>query len=230
MSLNFTNPSDIAFSIGAVAGVGTSPFTMLALWRPANNFTSFITALGSGTTRRAMLLDTAHLFGNNDFSSGFQTLAPVTDWWWLGLSLDAAGDHYQGHVQDYSSGGAWAHGEAAGAGAQAFTAVSDTIQLGTGVTPVANGDLAVAAIWTSFLTPAQIEAAATAHLSDLMAAHPGWAVAAPLANGLAALQDLTGNGGNETGRTAGITAVADPPSYNFTVGGTPVLMRRAGRR
>ena len=190
-------------------------------------FTSFVTAFSGVTVRRGMLLDADHLFGNNDFSSGFGTPA-IADYGWFGLSLAAPGAHYQCHLQDYTLSGAWSHGESVGAGPQPFQGVSDSIQVGVGVTAFSNGDCAVAGIWTSALSTAAIEAACTTKLSDFMAAQPAWAVAFPQAS-ITNIKDLTGGGGDETSRSGTITAAANPPGYDFSLG-TITNSRRAYRR
>jgi hypothetical protein len=221
MSVNLANPSHIDFSVGNAANVPNGAFSFLSLWRPTSNFTSLLTFWTGGvggTIRRAYLLDTGHVFGDGDFSSGFGTVSPVSDWWWIGFSKPAGAAHYRGHLKNYSAGGAWSHGEAVGAGNHSDPGTANAISVGTGVTAIANGDVAVTAAWTSELADvAGFEAAATAALVDLMTASPAWAVSYQSGYTGAPLQDLTGGGGNESARTGTITDVADPPGYNFAL-------------
>src|SRR5262245_16266721 len=216
MSLNFGAISQhIDFSIGNAANLGNGAFTLLVLWKDAGN-TGLLAGHNSGTERQGYLLDTNHIFGTGDFSSGFGT-ATAGDWMWLGLSKPAGNNHYRGHMRDYSTAGAWSHGEAVGAANHGDPGTSNAIQVGAiPSTASSQGDVAVCGIWTSVLTDVAIEGACTSALSDFMAASPVWAVRM-MNSAPSSLQDLTGGGGNETSRTGTITNTADPPSYNFTL-------------
>ena len=220
MSVNFgAASSDIRFSIGGAANIGNGAFTMLALWKlNGSNYSSGIVAgYNSTTERQAFLMDTGHLFGTGDFSSGYGTFSG-TDWFWFGLSKPAGSAHYRGHIRDYTTAGAWSHGEAVGAANHTDPGTSDSIRIGSNSsTSAATGDVAVVAVFTSALADAAIETACTSALSDLIAASPVWAVAIKQ-SAPTSLLDLIGSG-NETSRTGTITATTDPPSYNFTLGG-----------
>lgn len=218
MSLNFgAANSHVDFGIGNAANLGSGAFTLLVLWKPAGN-TGLLTGYSGTTERQGYLLDTGHVFGTGDFSSGFGSITNG-DWYWIGLSKPAGAAHYRGHLRDYTTSGAWSHGEAVGAGNHSDPGTSDSLRVGADTdTTSALGDVAVAAVFTSELADATIEAACTAALSDLIAASPDWAAkfvqASP--NNIA---DLIGSG-NETGRTGTITASADPPGFDFSVSAT----------
>ena len=219
MALNFgATSSHVDFSIGGAANVTNGAFTMLTLWRPTNNFCSFVNAYNTSTLRRGFFTDTNHLFADSDFSSGFSTLSPNTDWWWLGMSKPSGANHIRWHVRDYSTAGSWSHGESTGSSNYSDPGTSNKIQIGAGTSNNSNGDVAVAAVFTSALADLTIEGACTSALSDLIAAGPAWAVrfqnSAPTS-----IQDLIGSG-NETGRTGTITNVSDPSGFNFTTGGS----------
>lgn len=223
MSLNFgVAGSHIDFGIGNAANLGNGAFTLLALWKTAspNSNTGLIAGMNSTSERQAVLLDTLHLYGTGDFSSGYTTVA-AGDWHWLGLSKAAGAAHYRGHHRDYTTAGAWEHGEASGAGNHSDPGTSDSIRVGAIPSQNASqGDVAVAGIWTSQLSDAAIEAACTSALRDFIAGSPTWAVrfqqSAP--NNI---QDLIGTG-NESSRTGTITASADPPGFDFTIFNTIV--------
>jgi hypothetical protein len=216
MSLNFgAIGSHVDFSIGAAANLGNGAFSLLTLWKSAGN-SGLLAGVNSGTERQGFLLDTQHLFGTGDFSSGFGTVT-AGDFWWLGFSKPAGAAHYRGHTKDFTAGGAWSHGEAVGAANHGDPGVSNSIQVGAiPSTASSQGDVAVSAIWTSNLSDLAFEAAATSALADLMAASPQWAVRF-MQSAPTAIQDLTGGGGNESGRTGTITASADPAGYDFTL-------------
>lgn len=216
MSLNFgAISSQVVFSVGNAANLGNGAFTLLTLWKPAGN-TSLLNGANSGTEREGFLLDSQHLFGPADFSSGFGTV-PAGDFWWLGFSKPAGAAHYRGHTRDFTTSGAWSHGEAVGAVNHSDPGTSNQLLVGASpATASSQGDVAVSAIWTSVLSDVAIEAAATAALADLMAASPQWA-ARFMQSAPTSIQDLTGGGGNETSRTGTITATADPAGYNFSL-------------
>ena len=214
MSLNFgASNSYVEFSVGNVANLGNGAFTLIVLWKFSNN-SGLLGGYSSTTERQSMLVDTGHLFGTGDFSSGFGTLT-ATHWYWLGLSKAAGANHYRGHIQDFTSAGAWSHGEAAGAGNHSDPGISDRIRLGAAGTTAVSGDVAVAGIWTSQLADASVEAACTSAVRDLVSASPGWAVKAEQASP-DNLQDLVGSG-HESTRTGTITASADPPGFDFSL-------------
>src|SRR5262245_23279372 len=224
MSLNFgAASSHVDFSIGNAAQLGNGAFTLLALWKmPATINTGLVGGVAAGNDQQSFGMDTAHIFGTGDFSSGFGT-AVAGDWFWVGLSKPAGSAHYRGHIRDYSTAGAWSHGEAVGAANHTDPGTSTSIQVGSNPTFSASaGDVAVAGIFTSVLSDGAIELACTSTLCDFLAANPHWAArfmqAAP-----SSIQDLTGGGGNETSRTGTITTTADPPNFDFCLGadGTP---------
>jgi len=217
VSLNFgAANSHVDFSIGNAANVSNGAFTMMVLWlTPASSLNSGLTSvLNSGTERRAFGMDTAHLFGDNDFSSGFGTLT-ASHWYWLALTKPAGSAHFRCHLRDYTTGGAWSHGEAVGAINQTDPGTSNSLQVGAGTSFASSaGDVAVAGVWTSELADLTIEALGTSALKDFMAGNPQWAARFML-SAPTSIQDLTGGGGNETGRTGTITASADPPAFDF---------------
>jgi hypothetical protein len=219
MSLNFgAANSHVNFSIGNAANVSNGAFTMMTLWlMPSTSLNSgFIAALLSGTDQRSYGVDTAHLFGNNDFSSGFGTLTGA-HWYWTAITKPAGAAHYRCHFKDYTAGGAWSHGEAVGAANQTDPGTSNSLQVGAGSAFAAStGDVAVAALWTSELADLTIEALATSALKDLMAGNPQWATRF-MQSAPTSIQDLTGGGGNETSRTGTITTTADPPAFDFSL-------------
>jgi hypothetical protein len=223
MSLNFgAVSSHVNFSIGNAANLSNGAFTMLALWKPAGT-SGLIAGFNGATQRRAYLMDFSpspgHVFGDGDFSSGDATSITAGDFWWLGISKAAGAATYRCHARDFTTSGAWQHGVSTGAGTHTDPGVSNAIQVGSNSeTAAAQGDVAVSGIWTSQLSDAAIEAACTSKLADLMAATPAWA-ARYMQSAPTNIQDLTGGGGNETGRTGTITATADPVGYDFTLGG-----------
>lgn len=215
MSLHFGGGTGdhVDFAIGGAANLGNGAFTIVTLWKFAGN-TGLLAGLNGVTERQGVLLSPG-LFGTGDFSSGFGS--PVSgDWFWFALSKPAGSAHYRGHLRDFTTSGAWSHGEAAGAANHTDPGTSDSIRVAAiPSTAASQGDVAVSAVFTSALSDAAIEAACTAALADLVAASPAWAVrfqqAAPTS-----IQDLIGSG-HETGRTGTITATADPPGYDFTI-------------
>lgn len=219
--------SHIDFGVGNAGGLGNGAFTMLVLWRlgSPNSNTGLLGGTALGLDRQCYGLDTNHIFGQGDFSSGFGTLTPP-DWYWLGLSKPAGAAHYRGHFRDYSTAGAWSHGEAVGAGNHTDPGVSTGIQVGSSISSFTsgNGGVAVAAVWTSVLADLAIEAAATSALADLLTAAPQWAAKFNVGFTTAPIQDLTAGGGNETSRSGTLTETADPPGYSFALGVSPARL------
>lgn len=216
MSLHFGGGTGdhVDFAVGGAANLGNGAFTIVTLWKFAGN-TGLLAGLNGVTERQGVLLSPG-LFGTGDFSSGFGS--PVSgDWFWFALSKPAGSAHYRGHLKDFTTSGAWSHGEAAGAANHSDPGVSDSIRVAAiPSTAASQGDVAVSAVFTAALSDAAIEAACTAALADLVAASPAWAVrfqqSAPTS-----IQDLIGSG-HETGRTGTITASADPPGFDFSLG------------
>lgn len=226
MSLNFGAVSSfVQFSIGNVANLGNGAFTIMALWKPAGN-SGIVGGLAAAVERQAYLMDTLLLFGTGDFSSGFPGIVNG-DWMWLGISKPAGAAHYRFHLRDYTTSGAWSHGESVGSANHSDPGVSDNLRVGSIPSQAASlGDVAVAAIWTSVVADLAIQSACTTKLTDLIAAAPGWAVRF-MQSAPTNIQDLIGSG-NETTRSGTITASADPPGFDFSLssaqGGWGVLL------
>lgn len=220
MSLNFAGANNnVVFGVGNLANLGNGAFTLVALWKLAspNSNTGLIAGLSGGFERQGYGLSGGNEFGTGDFSSGFGPLA-VGDFWWVGMTKPAGPNHYRCHTRDYSTAGAWSHGEAVGAANHGDPAASTSLQVGAGPSFGGGaGDVAVVAGWTSVLTDLAIEAACTSALADLMTANPNWAVEFKQSTAASSRPDLTGGGGNETGRNGALTATADPPGYNFAL-------------
>lgn len=216
MSLNFgTTSSFLTFSIGNAANVSNGACTLAVLWKYNSN-SGLIGAFSGASEQRGTGLDSGHLFGNNDFSNGFGTISVIGDFYWLVLTKAAGNVTYRCHVKDYTAAGAWAHGVSVGAGNHSDPGVSDNIRIGPSPADAVRGDVAVAALWTSALSDADVEAACTSALADLMAKSPTWAARFML-SAPTSIQDLTGGGGNETARSGTVTATADPVGYNFAL-------------
>lgn len=231
MSLNFgAASSSVIFSVGNAANASNGAVTLIALWKPnfgSTTNTGLVAAqVGSSGIRRAFLVDTSALFGDGDFTSGVAISGTAGDWLWVAMSKPAGSAHYRMHWRNFTTGGAWTHGEAAGAGNHTDPGVANQLNVGASAeTASANGDVAVSAIFTSELTDGAIQTACTAALADLMAASPAWAVrfmnSAP-----SSIQDLTGGGGNETSRPGTVTNTADPSGFDFSLtGGITALGR-----
>lgn len=235
MSLNFgASSSFVQFGIGGAANVSNGACTLITLWKPTfGASTGLLTGLLTGVEKRELLIDTGNLFGDSDFSSGVPISGTAGDWLWLAMSKAAGSVHFRFHWKNFTTGGAWTHGEAVGAGNHADPGVSN--QINVGATPAGSpstGDVAVSAIKLANLADLAIEAACTSLLSDLIAAGPAWA-ARFMNSAPSSIQDLIGSG-HETSRSGTITNSADPPGFNFNLGGTTAVgqqpnMRHPGR-
>lgn len=224
MSLNFgAASSSVVFSIGNAANASNGAVTLIDLWKPtfvSGSNTGLVAVQSGASQRRSFLIDTSALFGDGDFTSGVAITGTAGDWLWVAMSKAAGAAHYRMHWRNFTTGGAWTHSEAAGAGNHTDPGVSDQINVGANAeTAAASGDVAVSAIKLANMADLAIEAACTSALTDLMAAAPDWAVrfmnSAP-----SSIQDLTGGGGNETSRPGTVTNTADPAGFNFSLSST----------
>lgn len=224
MSLNFgAASSSVIFSVGNAANASNGAVTLIALWKPtfvSGSNTGLVAVQSGASQRRSFLIDTAALFGDGDFTSGVAITGTAGDWLWVAMSKAAGAAHYRMHWRNFTTGGAWTHSEAAGAGNHTDPGVSDQINVGANAeTAAASGDVAASAIKLANMADLAIEAACTSALADLMAAAPDWAVrfmnSAP-----SSIQDLTGGGGNETSRPGTVTNTADPAGFNFSLSST----------
>jgi hypothetical protein len=225
MSLSFgASSSFVQFGIGGAANAGNGAVTMIALWKPnfgAGVNSGIVSALSGATERRSFLMDTSALFADGDFSSGVSFSGTAGNFLWIAMSKAAGAAHYRMHWKNFTTAGAWTHGEAVGAANHTDPGTSDNLKVGANPsTSAATGDVAVAAIKLANMADLAIEAACTSALSDLIAATPAWA-ARFMNSAPTSIQDLIGSG-HETSRSGTITNTADPVGYNFSLGSAPV--------
>jgi len=227
MSLSFGAASSfVQFSVGNAANVSNGAVTLIALWKPAfpgTTNTGLVGGQSSGTQRRSFLLDSGAMFGDGDFTSGVAFSGSAGDWLWLAMSKAAGASTYRMHWKNFTTGGAWTHAVASGAGTHTDPGVSNELRIGANAeTASATGDTAVGAIKLANMADLAIEAACTNALADLIAVGPDWAVrfmnSAPTS-----IQDLIGSG-HETTRSGTITNTADPAGFNFSLGSAAVLI------
>jgi len=215
----------IATAVGNAAGLYNGAFTVMLLMKFSTTDHGFFGGWAGGiggASRGGMLLSTAALFGENDFSSGYGTGFNDSVWRWYGYSKDAGAAHYVMHYADIATL-TWSDGESVGAGNHADTGTSDAFSLGMNVNYAMGfdtGDLAAGAIWNSHLSPSAIHAACTLAASDLAIANPlaGWLL--PQASAGNPISDFTGGGADETSR-AFIATSADPPGFSFAIASAP---------
>lgn len=212
----------LSFTAGSAGAAGTGAYTIAVLAQPAvgNNNAGLFGLYTSGVVNRDLFEDTNHLFGPNDFSSGFGTLTQGT--WYLAAQTKAAGSNTFRHhlwVYDAAGAGSMSHGVSTGSSAQGDG--SAVTELRIGATEVAsNGLIAVAAVWTTALSDADLDGFKSANLSTWTTSGSG------LPKELISLENWNGTSGSAvlvgtsafSATTGTVSSGANPPSFNFSLG------------
>ena len=215
----FSSTNWLTFPPGAVAGNGAYTLVVLATNTAINN--RFMSLWSASAEQQYLMQDTSKLFGKDDFTSGFGTGITTGTWFVLSISKPAGSGHYRFHVWPYASDGSGTmqHGESAGSANQANTAATAAIHVGRAVGNTgANGIIALAAVWDRQLSDADMDSLKTKSLSAWMALTPKFLASLQNWNGTTGAVDVTGNSGAPT-LTGSIDAAANPPSFDFTLGG-----------
>jgi hypothetical protein len=205
----------INMTVNTLGAVGTGDFTVVVLTKPAGNHGHVGFTVTTGHPYQ-QLNDSNIWFGGGDFS-GFGT-SNNTDWHVIGHSKISGANTYRWHYWNYSAGGAKTH--AAGTGTHANPGTITAIKIGD-CDNRGNGLIAVVAVWKRQLSDAEFDSLCTTHLSDWNALAPDalW----PLNVAAASVVDVTGHGNNAASVTGTISAGADPPSFDYSLG-SPVVI------
>lgn len=216
--LDVTADNYLVGTAGSAGAIGTGAYTVAVLVRPksGNNNCGMLQARSASAEIRALFEDALHLFGANDFSSGFGTL--TQDTWYLAAQTKPAGSNItRFHLWPYASdgSGAMSHGTETGGANQTDPGTVTVLRVGW-ANDRGNGDISVVGLWTSALSDGQLDTLKSANLSAWSALSPtelvdfstwngstGWSTRA----GTSSLSSITGT----------VSVGADPPSFNFSL-------------
>ena len=212
----------IVMSAGATGPAGTGAHTLVCLVKtPVGTVQGGFASLMAGATRtRDLIVDATHLFGVNDFSSGFGTLIADT-WYVAAISKPAGSAHYRCHLWTYTNpaSGSMSHGEAVGAANQGDGSTIDSVRLGDGDN-VGNGLVAAIGVWTTVLSDANLDTLVSNSLVS-------WAALSPQAlftlnnwNGTTGAKDVVGTS-TQSSVTGTVSVGGEPPGFTFDLA-TPV--------
>ena len=228
-STNGAGSNYIVMSAGATGPTGTGAHTLVCLVKtPVGTVAAGFASLMAGATRtRDLIVDATHLFGVNDFSSGFGTLSADT-WYVAAISKPAGSAHYRCHLWTYANpaSGSMSHGEAVGAANQGDGSTTDSVRLGDG-DDVGNGLVAVIGVWTTVLSDANLDTLVSNSLVS-------WAALSPQAlftlnnwNGTTGAKDVVGTS-TQSSVTGTVSVGAEPPGFTFDLA-TPVGTKSTNR-
>jgi len=215
----------ISMTAGSAGGVGSGAYTMAVLVQPATNTVGFAASLASGTINRELLEDTGALFGLNDFSSGFGALTNGT--WYLAAQSKASGSNtYRHHLWAYASDGSgtMSHGVSSGSANQGDGSTATELRIGSNDNR-ANGLISVVGYWTRVLSDAELDSMKSNLLSawrDVSGGQPAALISLQNWNGTTGCTDVIGTS-TQSSVTGTISAGAEPPSFDFTLGGATSL-------
>lgn len=214
----------ISMTAGSASAVGSGGYTIAVLCQPAagNNNASFAGAYASGTVGRALFEDTNHLFGANDFSSGFGALTQGS-WYVLAQTKAAGSNTYRHHIWTYDATGAglFSHGVSTGSSAQGDGSATTELRIGAAVTK-GNGLIAVVGLWTRPLSDAELDSMRSGNLTawrDVTGGQPAELVSLENWNGATGSTAVIGTS-TQSSITGTVATGANPPSFNFALTGT----------
>jgi hypothetical protein len=208
----------INITVNTLGGMGTGAFTVVVLTKPGGNH-GHIGAKVASAFDIQQLNDSNIWFGGADFS-GFGT-ANNADWHVIGHSKASGTNVYRWHYWNYSAGGAKTHSNGSGTHANPGTITAITIG---DCDNRGNGLIAAIAIWKRVLSDAEFDSLCTTNLADWKNVSGGapdaiWALNVAAAS----VVDGSGNGNSASSVTGTISLTgADPPSFNYSLGGSPV--------
>jgi hypothetical protein len=211
----------LSFSVGTAGAAGTGAYTIVVLAQPAvgNNGAGMCGLYTSGSANRDLFEDANALYGANDFSSGFGALTQGN--WYLCAQTKAAGSNtYRHHLWAYASDGSgtMSHGVSAGSSAQGDGSAITEIRLGA--TEVqANGLIAVAAVWTSVLSDADLDGFKSANLSTWTTSsggQPKELISLENWNGASGASVLVGTS-SYSSTTGTVSSGSNPPGFSFAL-------------
>lgn len=216
--------ASINMTAGGAGAAGTGGYTIAVLAQPAtgNNNAGLCGLYASATLNRAFFEDTNHLFGNNDFSSGFGTLTQGT--WYLCIQSKPAGSAlYDFDLWPYASDGSgtMSRGPSTGAASQGDGSAITEIRIGANAIK-GNGLVAVLAVWNRQLTSLERDSMKSGSLSAWNAVSGGPPVALLSLenwNGSTGCVDLVGTSALST-ITGTVAAGANPPGFSFSLAAT----------
>lgn len=206
---------------------GSAPTAMAGTWivffRPydaqfdilATN-TDIVTTLSSTTTRQALFLDAGKIFANNDFGAGGTGPTDKNGWYALAFTKVSGTNAYRYHLA--AQGGSFTH-SASGSSADGTAGITSIIFGKGNIKGGAKFDIAAAAMWTSALSDAAIDALGTSSMDTWLGASPVAAWQFNQASTGTAVNDLVGSA-NQTALT-GTTVVADPVGWSYHASTTP---------
>jgi hypothetical protein len=217
----------LAFTAGSSGAAGTGAFTIAALVQLAtgNNNGGFVGLYAGGTDTRAIFVDSLHLYGVNDFSDGFGTLAHDT-WYLVGLTKPAGSAPWRMHLWPYASDGSgtMSHGTSTGAGNHGDGSTITQIRLGANEV-ASNGLIACAAVWTRELSDAELDSMKSAALTawrDVSGGQPADLISLENWNGTSGAAIPVGTSAYSS-TTGTVSSGANPPGFSFTLAAASVL-------
>lgn len=221
--LNLSADNYLVGTAGSAGAVGTGAYTIACLVRPksGNNNCGMIQCRTASAEVRALFEDALHLFGANDFSSGYSTL--TQDTWYLCAQTKPAGSNlYRFHLWAYASDGSgtMSHGTETGGANQGDGSSISVLRVGW-ANDRGNGDISVVGLWTSVLSDANLDSLKSNLLTAWTALSPTELITFDTWNGTTGWTTKVGTS-SLSSITGSVTVGADPPSFSFSTGDTPV--------
>lgn len=220
-SFDISADASVNMTAGSAGAVGSGAFTIAVLVQPTtgNNNCGFIRADASGVLQRCFKEDTLHLFGDNDFSSGFGNLTQG-NWYLCVISKPSGSNPFRFHLWAYASDGSgtMSHGTATGAGNHADGSTADAIRIGI-ADARGNGLIAAVGLWTSALSDGQLDTLVSTSLATWAALSPTELISLENWNGSTGAATLVGTS-SQSSITGTVGTGANPPSFTFALTST----------
>lgn len=209
----------ITFSPGALATVGGGPFSIAVLHRPISQFCGLHHSVKTGSTQY-------ELWGEG--GSGIFTVPPgfgagpaitINTWQLTGAGKNAGTVTGRFHLVPLEGGGAgtWNHVNATGGTWNDWATGIDTLIIGTGLRKGA-GQIAAVAVWTTNFTDSDWETLIGFTQAQMwFNQHPAAMWLLNQSSTATAVQDVTGNGANQTALTGTTVSGLEPPGWSYTL-------------
>jgi hypothetical protein len=226
MSFSFVGTGSaqyVAMSAGGTGAMGTGAFTIAVLWQTINDIGAFadraaVSLLASSTAVRDIVDVDRAIYGVNDFSSGYGPL-PTKTWYVAAICKPSGSALYREHLWAYNSSltGSMTHGTSTGAANQGDGSTITSIRIGDDASSVhTNGLIAVAGLWASELSDAQLDTLVSANLSSWAALSPQALITGNNWNGSTGSTDVVGTSTQQS-LVGTIGVGAEPPSFNYSL-------------
>lgn len=224
MSGSFSPAADAwtAMTAGSAGALGTGAYTIAALVRPAGNDDGFVSLYAGATEVRSLLGVAGHLYGKDDFSDGFGSMASG-NWYVCAQSKPAGSATYRHHLWAYASDGSgtMSHGVSTNSGSHGDGSAVTESRIGFSILR-GNGLIAAVGLWASEVSDAQLDTLKSGSLSAWAALSPAELISLENWNGSAGCTAVVGTS-TQSSITGTVSAGSNPPGFNFSLGSTELV-------